>query len=197
MRNIFLYITLCLFFICSCAREVKSEGNVMAVENVKCGECAKLHQNVMAVENEKSVKASSIEEYASQTAFLVGKPNDEYAAYFTGRSWLEILNSSGAVVANVTFEPGCRNNWHIHHGEMQILIGVKGRGWLQIEGEEAKPIYEGDVFCIEPGVKHWHGAAKDSWFSHLSISVAKADSSEKRGTNWLDVVDETLYGKLK
>ena len=143
-----------------------------------------------------TVQASDIGEYAKKSMFAVGKPNDGFAQYFSGKSYLEILNTSGAFVANVTFEPGCRNNWHIHHTEAQILVGVGGRGWVQIEGKEAKPLNAGDVVCIEPGVKHWHGAAKDSWFSHLSISAPKDDGSGKRGTDWLEAVSNEEYDKL-
>ena len=146
---------------------------------------------------ETTVTAKDIADYEAKSMFAVGNPNDGFAQYFSGKSWLNILNTSGAFVANVTFEPGCRNNWHIHHSEAQILVGVGGRGWVQIEGEEAKPINPGDVICIESGVKHWHGAAKDSWFSHLSISAPKTDGTGKTGTDWLEAVESHDYDKLK
>lgn len=144
-----------------------------------------------------SVSAVDIDDFASKSMFAPGVPNDAFAKYFSGRCWLNILNKSGAFTCNVTFEPGCINNWHIHHSEAQILVGVGGRGWVQIEGQEPQPINPGDVICIEPGVKHWHGAAQDSWFSHLSISASKSDGTGKTGTDWLDPVDRASYDKLR
>lgn len=144
-----------------------------------------------------SVQAKDVNDFESKSMFKVGKPNDGFAQYFSGKSYLDILNTSGAFVANVTFEPGCVNNWHVHHSEAQILIGVGGRGWVQLEGKEPVEINPGDVVCVEPGVKHWHGAAKDSWFSHLSVSAPKSDGSGKSGTDWLEAVDRKEYAKLK
>ena len=96
---------------------------------------------------------------------------------------------------NVTFEPGCRNNWHIHHassGGGQMLIGVGGRGWYQEWGKEAVPILPGTVINIPAGVKHWHGAAADSWFSHLAIEV----KGEETSNEWLEPVSDEDYNKL-
>ena len=96
---------------------------------------------------------------------------------------------------NVTFEPGCRNNWHIHHADQgggQILVCVAGRGWYQEWGQEARELYPGDVVNIPMGVKHWHGAAADSWFSHLALEVPGENGSNE----WLEAVSDAEYSKL-
>ena len=132
-------------------------------------------------------------------SFGLGKPNNEYAKYFIGNSYLNPLtdmNKTNLFIANVTFEPGCRNNWHIHHsssGGGQILICVDGEGWYQEEGKEAKSLKLGDVITIPANVKHWHGAKKDSWFSHLAIEVPGVDTS----TEWCEPISDELYKKLK
>ena len=116
-------------------------------------------------------------------AFGLGNPNVDYAKYFVGNSYLKPLtdmSKTSLFVCNVTFEPGCRNNWHIHHakeGGGQILICVDGKGWYQEEGKEAQKLKIGDVVTIPANVKHWHGASKDSWFSHLAIEVPGIDTS--------------------
>ena len=129
--------------------------------------------------------------------FGLGAPNEAYAQYFVGKSYLRPLTVPGETVfmANVTFEPGCRNNWHIHHatsGGGQMLIGVAGRGWYQEEGKEAVEILPGTVIHIPANVKHWHGAAKDSWFAHLAFSVPGEDTSNE----WLEPVNDAEYDKL-
>lgn len=113
---------------------------------------------------------------------------------FIGTVYLKMLTSSksGCPIGNVTFEPGCRNNWHIHAGG-QILLVTGGRGYYQEEGNPAQELHPGDVIEIPADVKHWHGAAPDSWFSHLAIEV----KSEKGSTKWLDIVDDDIYNKLK
>ena len=106
--------------------------------------------------------------------FGLGAPNDAYAQYFVGRSYLKMLTTQGVPIANVTFEPGCRNNWHIHKAEQgggQLLLCTAGRGWYQEWGKQARELHPGDVVTIPAGVKHWHGAARDSWFSHLAVEV--------------------------
>lgn len=127
--------------------------------------------------------------------FGKGTPNTAYAKYFIGDSWLEPMVSPTKEVpisaANVTFEPRCRNNWHIHN-TVQILLITKGRGWYQEEGKAAQPLKEGDIVVIQPNIKHWHGAACDSWFTHISISAVKPDSK----TEWLEPVQDTEYDKL-
>lgn len=128
--------------------------------------------------------------------FPIGEPNDGFAQYFIGQSYLASLSTSQVGIFNVTFEPGCRNNWHIHNatqGGGQILICVAGRGYYQEEGKAAQELHPGDVVNIPVGVKHWHGAAKDSWFSHLAIEVPGENSSNQ----WLEPVTDDIYSKLK
>ena len=106
--------------------------------------------------------------------FDIGAENSAFAQFFVGQSYLSMLTTSGVPIGNVTFEPGCRNNWHIHHaksGGGQILLCTAGRGYYQEWGKEAQELHPGDVVVIPAGVKHWHGAAKDSWFSHLAVEV--------------------------
>ena len=126
--------------------------------------------------------------------FAIGKKNDAYAKYFVGQSYLALLaNNQGVGVANVTFEPGCRNNWHIHHKGAQILLCVDGRGYYQEWGKEAIELHPGDVVSIPTEVKHWHGAAKDSWFSHIAIEVPAEGTSNE----WCEPVSEEEYMSLK
>ena len=135
------------------------------------------------------------EEHQRSMIFPIGQPNDTFAKFFVGQSYLAPLSTSQVGIFNVTFEPGCRNNWHIHHaksGGGQILICISGRGYYQEWGKEAQELHPGDVVNIPVGVKHWHGAKKDSWFSHISIEVP----GEKTSNEWLNKVDEKLYGKL-
>ena len=129
--------------------------------------------------------------------FGMGEPNEAYAQYFVGRSYLKPLTGPDATVSisNVTFEPGCRNNWHIHHaksGGGQILVCVEGEGWYQEAGEKARALAAGDVICIAAGVKHWHGARAGSWFSHLAVECPGEDTSNE----WLEPVDEAEYAAL-
>ena len=131
--------------------------------------------------------------------FGQGEPNDGFAQYFSGESFLNVLNNSqehgGIFAANVTFEPGCRNNWHIHHaksGGGQILICTAGRGYYQEEGKEAIEMKPGDCINILAGVKHWHGAAPDEWFSHLAIEVP----GEETLNEWCEPVADNIYSKL-
>ncbi len=129
------------------------------------------------------------------TIFPRGEENSAYAQYFTGKSWLCPLSREQVSISNVTFEPGCRNNWHIHHAEKgggQILLVTGGRGWYQEWGSPARALKAGDVVNIAPGVKHWHGAAKDSWFAHLAIEVP----GEGNRNEWLEPVDGGQYLKL-
>lgn len=136
-----------------------------------------------------------MDEMKQETVFPMGAPNDAFAKYFVGQSYLNLLTTEGVVIANVTFEPGCRNNWHIHkasEGGGQILLCTDGRGWYQQWGEPACELHPGDVVVIPPGVKHWHGAAKDSWFTHLAVEVPGVDGS----TEWCEPVDAEQYGGL-
>lgn len=128
--------------------------------------------------------------------FPMGGPNDVYARYFVGQSYLSMLTTGGVPIGNVTFEPGCRNNWHIHRAETgggQILLCTDGRGWYQAWGEPARALRPGDVVVIPPGVKHWHGAAADSWFTHLAVEVP----GEHTESQWLEPVDEAAYRALE
>lgn len=129
-------------------------------------------------------------------AFGVGEPNTAFAEYFIGNSYLKPLAKTDNVfIANVTFEPRSRNNWHIHKAEKgggQILICVEGEGWYQEEGKEAQSLKVGDVVTISANVKHWHGAKKDSWFSHLAVEVPGENTSNE----WCESVTDEEYNKL-
>ncbi len=129
--------------------------------------------------------------------FGKGKSNVDYAQYFTGESFLNPLTdpSCGVFLANVTFEPGCRNHWHIHHADKgggQILVCTAGYGWYQEEGKDAVELKPGVVITIPANVKHWHGAKKDFWFSHISIEVPGDNTSNE----WLEEVDDETYNRL-
>ncbi|MFM4942613.1 cupin domain-containing protein [Aeromonas bivalvium] len=124
--------------------------------------------------------------------FDFGQENVAYADYFTGTSYLALLNMPGLIVANVTFEPGCRNFWHIHHKGGQILLVTGGRGWYQEAGKPAQALTPGDVVHIAPGTKHWHGAAKDSWFAHVAVEIPAEGASNE----WLDPVTDEEYNLL-
>lgn len=135
------------------------------------------------------------EEYERTLMFPLGNPNDGFAQYFIGQSYLAPVSIEQVPMFNVTFEPGCRNNWHIHHADMgggQMLICVGGRGWYQEWGKPARELHPGDVVNIPAGVKHWHGAAADSWFSHLAIEV----EGENTSNEWLEPVDDAQYNAL-
>ena len=119
-----------------------------------------------------------------------GEPNTGYAQYFIGNSYLADM---GGGVMNVTFEPGCRNNWHIHHKAVQVLICVAGRGWYQEWGKDAVEMTPGTVIAIPAEVKHWHGASRDSWFQHLTYHK---DAEEGASNEWLEPVTDELYNKL-
>ncbi len=129
----------------------------------------------------------------AKPVFGIGDKNDAYAMYFKGQSYLNMLTKEQVVVANVTFEPKCRNNWHIHHKGGQILLVTDGRGYYQEWGKEIRELKKGDVVNIAPEVKHWHGAAPDSWFSHVAIEVPSQGGS----TEWLEEVSDEEYNKLK
>ena len=129
--------------------------------------------------------------------FGIGEPNTAYAKFFVGNSYLKPLTNPKETVfmANVTFEPSCRNNWHIHladEGGGQILLCIEGRGWYQEWGKEPIELHEGDIITIPAGVKHWHGAAKDNWFSHIAIEVPGKNTS----TEWCESVNAEEYNKL-
>lgn len=144
------------------------------------------------------MKYQSKEEFESANHFGQGNPNDAYAQYFIGNSFLNPLTdfmNGEFPLFNVTFEPRCHNNWHIHHankGGGQILICTAGEGWYQEEGKPAQELKEGTVVVIPANVKHWHGAKKDSWFSHISLEVPGENGSNE----WLEPVADDLYNSL-
>jgi len=135
------------------------------------------------------------EKFEQESIFPIGEPNDAFAKYFIGQSYLAPVSTEQVKFFNVTFEPGCRNNWHIHRatkGGGQMLIGVAGRGWYQEEGKPAVEILPGTVIHIPANVRHWHGAAADSWFSHLAFEL----EGENTSNEWLEPVTDEEYGKI-
>ena len=145
--------------------------------------------------NEKTPDLTEKDKYQSSIFFPIGEPNP-YGKFFVGQSYLANVSSEQVPIFNVTFEPGCRNNWHIHHaksGGGQMLICVGGRGYYQEWGGDAVEMTPGKTINIPAGVKHRHGAAPDSWFSHLAIEV----SGDETSTEWCEAVNEEDYGKLK
>ncbi|SCJ90968.1 Predicted mannose-6-phosphate isomerase [uncultured Eubacterium sp.] len=131
-------------------------------------------------------------DFMERSIFPIGEKNEAFAQYFVGRSYLSMLTTTGVSIGNVTFEPGCRNDWHIHHKGGQILLVTGGRGWYQEWERPARELHPGDVVNIPPEVKHWHGAAKDSWFSHLAVEVPAEGASNE----WLETVAEEEYNRL-
>ena len=130
------------------------------------------------------------------SVFPIGEKNEAYAQYFDGQSYLNMLSLEQVVIGNVTFEPRCRNHWHIHHsksGGGQMLIVTAGRGYYQEWGKPARELFPGDMVHIPANVKHWHGAAPDSWFQHLAIEV----SGEETSNEWCEAVSDEEYRKLK
>lgn len=145
-------------------------------------------------EDEKGTDAKAA--FQREMIFPIGEPNTAYAKYFVGNSYLAPVSGEQIPFFNVTFEPGCRNNWHVHRaskGGGQMLVGVAGRGWYQQEGQPAQEILPGTVINIPANVKHWHGAAADSWFAHLAFEVPGEETSNE----WLEPVTDEEYGKLK
>lgn len=144
------------------------------------------------------MKTTNKDEFDKANKFGTGESNDAFAEYFVGQSFLQPiaqLDEAGLVIANVTFEPGCRNNWHVHHarrGGGQILMCTAGEGWYQEEGEAPVSMTEGSTVVIPPNVKHWHGAKAGSWFSHIAISVPGDETSNE----WLEPVSDEEYQSL-
>lgn len=137
------------------------------------------------------------QQFNAVNVFGKGKANEAYAQFFIGKSFLNSLTKpdAGIHLANVTFEPGCRNNWHIHRaksGGGQIIICTAGEGWYQEEGKEAISLKAGMVITIPANVKHWHGAKADSWFSHIAMAVPGEECSNE----WLEPVSDEEYAKL-
>lgn len=159
-------------------------ANVGAIEGFRLGKVVSSVLNVPFDGAEMSPEAS---------VWPKGELNP-YNKYFTGKSYLAPLGGEKSGLFNVTFEPGCRNFWHVHHGHNQVLICVSGRGWYQEWGKPAVELKPGMVITVPEGVKHWHGAAQDSWFQHLGFSANVQPTSS---TEWLEPVSEVDYGKLK
>lgn len=144
------------------------------------------------------MKYSNKAEFEKANMFGMGMPNEAYSKYFIGNSYLNFLvkpDETPLFLANVTFEPGCRNSWHIHQarsGGGQMLICTAGEGWYQQEKEEAVSLKEGSIVYIPAGKKHWHGAKADSWFSHISIEIPGTESRNE----WLEPVSDEDYNRL-
>lgn len=142
--------------------------------------------------NEETAAETEKDKYQNSLFFPIGQSNDAYAKYFIGQSYLAPVSSEQIPIHNVTFEPGCRNNWHIHHaksGGGQMLICVGGRGFYQERGKDPVEMTPGTVVNIPVDVKHWHGAAADSWFSHLAMEIPGEETSNE----WLEPVDDESY----
>ena len=143
------------------------------------------------------MKTTDQAQFERENVFGTGAANTTYAQYFIGNSYLNALTDPkcGLFLANVTFEPGCRNNWHIHHassGGGQLLICTAGEGWYQEEGKAPVSLVPGTVITIPANVRHWHGAKKDSWFAHLAAELPGTDCS----TEWCEAVGDDVYDKL-
>ncbi|MGD1818085.1 MAG: cupin domain-containing protein [Pleomorphochaeta sp.] len=145
------------------------------------------------------MKYKNEKDFEKVNKFGLGIANEMFAKYFIGKSYLNFYAKPGdwpVFLANVTFEPGCRNNWHIHHATEkggQILICTAGEGWYQQEGKKVQSLSEGSFVYIPSGVKHWHGAKKDSWFSHISVELPGTDCKNE----WLEPVSNSYYSSLK
>ena len=143
------------------------------------------------------MKTMDAKVFEQENRFGLGAENTAYARYFVGQSYLNPLTrpEDGLFLANVTFEPGCRNNWHIHHaakGGGQLLLCTAGEGWYQEQGREAVSLVPGSVIVIPAGVKHWHGAKKDALFSHIAIEMPGEDCSNE----WCEPVSDDEYERL-
>lgn len=140
--------------------------------------CQTQKQNDMTIKNKEEL------------TFPLGQPNDAYAEYFSGQSYLAPLDGG---YCNVTFEPGCRNNWHIHHGAVQVLICVSGKGWYQEWNKPAVELMPGTIVEVPEGVKHWHGAQKDSWMQHIFLHK---EVQEESSNEWCEPVSDEDYAIL-
>lgn len=144
------------------------------------------------------MKYQERKDFEDVNMFGTGEPNTAYAKFFVGDSFLNPLTDpkDALFAANVTFEPGCRNNWHIHHsdnGGGQLLLCTAGEGWYQEEGKPAVSLTAGSVVMIPANVKHWHGAKSDSWFSHIAVEVPGENCSNE----WCEPVSDEYYNNLK
>ena len=144
---------------------------------------------------ESAPAVSDKNKFQNEIMFPIGEPNP-YGDYFAGQSYLAPVSTEQIPIYNVTFEPACRNNWHIHHaksGGGQMLICIGGRGWYQEYGKEARELHAGDIVNIPANVRHWHGAASDSWFAHLAVEIQGEESS----TEWCEAGSDKDYNQLK
>jgi len=165
--------------------EEQLDGIVHALaQDALAAECQRCQAAIAAVKGEQQV--------VSPSAYPLGQPNDAYAKYFIGQSYLAVLDSVSGL-CNVTFEPCCRNNWHIHHNAVQVLVCVSGRGWYQEWGKGAVELLPGTVVTVPAGTKHWHGAAAYSWMQHLAYFTAQQPGFRNE---WLEPVDDEHYSKL-
>ena len=164
-----------------------------SMKQVTDGERSALDTKMTVVNNSKEKNMTQQhDDTANVEVFPRGEKNEAYAKYFTGTSYLNMLSTERVSIGNVTFEPGCRNFWHIHHKGGQILLVSGGRGWYQEGGQPARELRTGDVVNIPPETKHWHGAAKDSWFSHVAVEVPAEGASNE----WLEPVSDEEYKQL-
>jgi 4-carboxymuconolactone decarboxylase len=155
-----------------------------------------MEEEVMIVNNETTSGNETLENIMATSLFPVGGKNVNYAQYFDGTSYLNMLSMDQVIIGNVTFEPGCRNHWHIHHADKgggQMLLVTAGRGYYQEWGKAPQELKPGDVVHIPANVKHWHGAAPNSAFQHLAIEVP----GENTSSEWCEAVDAAEYNKLK
>ncbi len=171
-----------------------SEAQLRAIpenlaKNVGETEAWRLRKAIASIKSEANNEGRPVD----FTVWPKGELNTAYAKYFIGNSYLAPMDTQNGGPVNVTFEPGCRNNWHVHHGFVQVLICVGGRGWYQEEGKEAVEMNPGTVIAIPAGAKHWHGAAKDSWFQHLTYHTHDQGNSS---TEWLGPVEDDVYYTL-
>lgn len=144
------------------------------------------------------MKTLNASQFENENVFGIGAENTAYAQYFIGNSYLNPLTDPSECplfLANVTFEPKCRNNWHIHHatsGGGQLLICTAGEGWYQEQGKAPVSLVPGTVITIPPEVKHWHGAKSDSWFSHIAVEIPGENCSNE----WCEPVTDEEYNNL-
>lgn len=153
-------------------------------------------RQALEIWKDSSETADAKQKFEQESMFPIGAPNDAFEQYFTGQSYLAPISTEQVKFFNVTFEPSCRNNWHIHHatkGGGQMLVGVAGHGWYQEEGNPAVEILPGTVIHIPANVKHWHGAQKDNWFSHLAFEL----DGENTSNEWLEPVTDPEYLNLR
>lgn len=161
--------------------------NLTKIDEVAAG---RVREAIASVLKRPLSDTDKLKKGIEESVWPVGSPNSDYARYFDGESYLAPL---GGNLSNVTFEPGCRNHWHVHHGGVQVLIVVAGRGWYQEWGKAPMELRPGSVVPIPEGVKHWHGAAKDSWMQHLTYMT---DVKDGASNEWLEAVDGNDYNKL-